>query len=490
VKSSQRQRKSYFELQQPFDLFEDFHKSTGPAAYRQPPKARSNSTRLWAVLGFILLLGLGGWFLTSMQNNDGRHPYVFLELRAVSPKGNPLAGVQVKINRKEMGLTDSFGEWRRYLRVKPGIKLNVEMMKKYRGYTFKARKRLTVPRRGVKEAETEIKTTLALELETKRSPDSESTTRSSKVAATTSSSSQETSALRVPSSYLSQNHLAAVDIRHVKFKPHYNTLMERHQAKVLRNRVLPELIAQVEERNVRMDRQASWKFLLSYIPVRGRVGMVRGELFWRDHRGRPQKNSFLTGFAKTVEQTAENLLELAKDHVNKHYGATYHRGAWYLAAPDKDRLWRLSTKSRLKDPTGEVFGLKRVKLTDSHEIWRVEGEGAEPCGTIPRTQECPLSSASLKDRPPYPRWTLKQMTLQGDLPADAEIYVAGYRAYPLRGPYWAYWGAPEHKQKVTVVRNYRIFHRTALEPSPRGPVVLQLPGTSVSRTSRSASSRM
>lgn len=475
--SVKNQRRSYFEVQQPFDLFEDLPVASQQSLYRRPPPKRSPSTKIWAVIGFFLLVAVGGWGVFKLQEREAKPPFVLVELRAVSPKGNPLAGAQVQLGEHKMGVTDSFGEWRRYLRLRPGAKIRVRMTKVYQGYSFAAETILEVPSTRSDGKEAELKSTLALKLNGDKNKPTPASSELQGSSPRATMKSQASSRFRVKSSYLSQNHLTSLDIRHVKVEGELGSLMERHQSAVLRNRIIPELIAQMDEQGVRLDRQAGWKFLLSYIPHADQVGFIRGELIWRDHRGRPQKNSFLTTFAKTVEESARALLQMAKRQVNKQYGASYHNGHWYVADINEPEYWRLTPHTILLDPTGETVSLRQSQDSEGRPVWQLLGSDGRPCKTIAHTEECPLSTPSLREQPPHPRWTAQQLHIQGSLPERADIYVSGYQAYPVRSNQWAYWGDASSEVMVTVIQNQRIYHRVRLsQPQSGQPLVLNLPG--------------
>ncbi|MFW7377363.1 MAG: hypothetical protein ACOH5I_00980 [Oligoflexus sp.] len=490
--NNRNQRRSYFEVQQPFDLFDDLPLTQSQQVYRRPtaPK-RPPSTKIWAILGFFMLLAVGAWVFFTFHQRDVKHPFVFVELRAVTPKGNPLAGAAVQFGEQKMGVTDSFGEWRRYLRLRPGSKIRVRMTKAYQGYQFVAENILQVPIQRPDGREAELKTSLSLQLKEQKIPSQQNQRREASTASsptqlpvgrekTAPSTVQD---FRVRTSYLSQNHLAAIDIRHVKFEGQTRSLMERHQAGVLRNRIIPELIAQVDEHGLRMDRQAGWKFLLSYIPYEDDVGFIRGELIWRDHQGKPQKSSFLTNFAKTVEESARNLLQMAKRQVNKHYGASFYNGHWYVADIQGLEYWRLTEQTQLMDAAGVWLRLKAVRDGSDKPVWQVVGHDGSPCKNVPATEECALQSASLREAPPQPRWKVQHLQVVGHLPERAEIYISGYQAYAVRPGQWAYWGDAHSAVMVSVIHQQKIFHRARLAPSSQGQaLVLQLPGQTAQYT--------
>ena len=51
--------------------------------------------------------------ISILYKPKGVNPYSLLAIRAVNVSGNSVEVAKVFINEKEMGLTDSFGEWRK-----------------------------------------------------------------------------------------------------------------------------------------------------------------------------------------------------------------------------------------------------------------------------------------------------------------------------------------------------------------------------------------
>jgi len=485
--NTKNQRRSYFEVQQPFDLFEEMPAVSSQQLYKKSLPRRPVSTKIWAIVGFFSLIAIGAWVFFAFHQREVKHPFVFVELRAVTPKGNPLAGAQVQLGEQKMGVTDSFGEWRRYLRLRPGSKIRVRMTKAYQGYNFEAENTLKVPLHKPDGREVELKTSLSLQLHEQKNTASKvavsADVRQSSSSNFSARQSQLGNQFQIRNSYLSQNHLTSIDIRHVKFESQSGSLMESHQSGVLRNRIIPELIAQIDEQGIRMDRQAGWKFLLSYIPYQDQVGFIRGELIWRDHKGRPQKNSFMATFAKTVEESARSLLQMAKRQVTKQYGASFFNGNWYLADIQEPAYWRLSEHTGLLDPTGVWLGLRPAKDSEGRPVWQLVGREDHPCKNIPQTDECPVNSPSLREIAPQPSWTVQPLQVVGVLPDRAEIYVSGYQAYPVRANQWAYWGDAATEVMVTVIHNQRIYHRVRLpQPTIGQALILTLPGQTAQYT--------
>jgi hypothetical protein len=61
--------------------------------------------------------------------DGGATVHAYFEIKAIDVDGRPVAGANVVHNNEQVGSTDSFGEWRRFLRVAPGQTYRVELKK-------------------------------------------------------------------------------------------------------------------------------------------------------------------------------------------------------------------------------------------------------------------------------------------------------------------------------------------------------------------------
>lgn len=89
-------------------------------------------------------------------------PFVFVEVKAVDSFGRPVSGAEVKFNGKAMGLTDTFGEWRRLLRLTLGSSIPVEIVKRISHEEIRASKIIKLPLRIVDQRNLELRVNVKL----------------------------------------------------------------------------------------------------------------------------------------------------------------------------------------------------------------------------------------------------------------------------------------------------------------------------------------
>ena len=73
----------------------------------------------------------------------------------------------------------------------------------------------------------------------------------------------------------SSSDLDSIQISLHRPKSPATNLMGVHQSRILKQRIIPEMVAQAAEDGLSISRDAPWKLYLSYIPYGGRVGFVK-----------------------------------------------------------------------------------------------------------------------------------------------------------------------------------------------------------------------
>ena len=108
---------------------------------------RSSRMR-WLLLcaGLALAIGCGAWWRAHLAREVAAvDPYVYFEIKAIGPDGRAVAGATVTSAGTQVGVTDSFGEWRRFVRVKLGRSLPLQLGKLQNGEAIAASRQLQIP---------------------------------------------------------------------------------------------------------------------------------------------------------------------------------------------------------------------------------------------------------------------------------------------------------------------------------------------------------
>jgi hypothetical protein len=128
----------------------------------QPHQAvRALKPQFWGAatlgLAFAFLIASAA-YLNWRRGADaaGDRPFAFVEVRAIDPDGRPVAGAAVARGATALGVTDSFGEWRRFMRVRLGETVALSLHKDVAGGRLVATKNLAVPGSLPKNGELEV----------------------------------------------------------------------------------------------------------------------------------------------------------------------------------------------------------------------------------------------------------------------------------------------------------------------------------------------
>jgi hypothetical protein len=434
---------------------------------------------------------------------------VLVELRAIEETGHPVTAAKVSINHKAMGVTDSFGEWRRYLRLHPGDQLSVELLKSGQP-SYRGARLLRVPKNRTGDQDFEVKASIEMvtpkaiakkknkaappraevvdetdpetpdqDFENHRPEIKQKATAELEEVAAPSDSNDSSMGLYF------DDGLTAIALKVAPFRVAPSNLLEKHQAEVLEDRILPMLANDLETLGIRVDKDAAWKLDLSYIPKRDQVGYIRSQITWQNPFGQAEKTAFVAGYAKTFEETVRAMSSLLRVHMKKSYWAFKEDGKWFIdESTDVKPFWRLKPGIMLSDTNGLKFSIAVASQHHGIKRWKLNIGNSQPCATVRQKNRCMVSTQSLKEAPPLVGWKQKRLRIQGNLPKNAEIFVAGFQAVPVGDGHWEYWGHPGSNHKALVLSQGRIMHSEIFMDESSSLAVLRMPSTTGSRQAR------
>jgi hypothetical protein len=464
------------------------------------------------LLGLLFMLTFLAGFaaLGYLRRPHMQAPFVLVEVRAIEETGHPVTAAKVSINNKSMGVTDSFGEWRRYLRLHPGEQLSVELYKagepSYRGSRL-----LKVPKKRGGEQDLEVKASIEMVTPTSLSkrkervqqkqrqqvvdetdpeiPDADydqrrpEPTRKATVNVdhATSPSDMNDSSLGL---YFDDG-LTSIALQVSPFRGVPSNLLEKHQAEVLEDRILPMLANDLEALGIRVEKNAPWKLHLSYVPKRDQVGYIRSQITWQNPFGEAEKTAFVAGYAKTFEETVRAVSSLLRVHMKKSYWAFKEDGKWYIDESSEVKpFWRLKSGMTLSDTNGEKFSIAMVSKQHGTLRWRLNVGNRQPCATVRQKNRCMVSTQSLKEAPPLLGWKQRRLRIHGQVPKNSEVFVAGFQAVPVGDGHWEYWGHPGSNHKALVLSQGRIVHSEIFMDERDSLAVLRVPPAAGTRQAR------
>ena len=497
----------------------------------QKPRQKQQQPWLWGLVFLSLLVmgfGLFGW----LRRPHLQAPYVLVEVRALEEGGHAVSAARLTINDRPMGVTDSFGEWRRYMRLQTGDQLAIDLSKAGVA-SLQGRKVIRVPPLRSADGGNEVRATIEMRGSRTIARAQTQRPKENRADAETDFYSEETmtrdegqalndkagrppvrgQAARLPTGQLERQpdeEVPRVDADApiedtndaslgiyfddglstiaVKFKPSRITpanLLEKHQGDILQQKILPLLVTDLQGLGLKVDKSAAWQVSLQYVPKEDQVGYIRAQINWPNPFGQTESTTFIAGFAKTFDETVRALSSLLRVHMKKSYWAFKDNGKWFIDEPsDTKAFWRLRSGFELTDTNGLKFPLQLVSERDNARRWQLDLRQHQPCHNVRQRLRCLVSTQSLKETPPLAGWQKRQMQVQGVLPKDAELFIAGFQATPTSGGRWEYWGHPGSNHKALVLSQGRIIHSEVFVDQMGSPTTLRVMPAAQARQAR------
>lgn len=127
---------------------------------------RSRYPNFWfgafLVACLLVTVGMGTYWLLTRSDGSSQPSHVYVEMKVIDETGHPVAGADVFFKKKRIGVTDSFGEWRRFLKTRLGATIPLLINKETEHGTVSVTKNIAVPLRSPKTGEVEVHTSVRL----------------------------------------------------------------------------------------------------------------------------------------------------------------------------------------------------------------------------------------------------------------------------------------------------------------------------------------
>ena len=411
------------------------------------------------------------WNTSSGPHVNKQMPFAYMELRVIDGDGRPVAGAQVKNGSRVLGVTDSFGEWHRFLRVKLGkpIHLTVKKVRGERKLTGK--KTIKVPNSLPAQGELELFASLAIGKPTKLG------TAAVAMAAPIDLDPPVTVQETVVEAPDPQVSMVGKDYKEVWItvtppatKP--NNKISKLQAEFLKNKVLGAIEYRVQELGIKVRKGAAWKIDLRHLNIPGGIKeKMRGLIEVTSTHNGEFEYSFLRNYSKSSVPVARGILWGVTVHARKAYQAFKKDGQWLVTRP-KSKLWDLPPDHSLQNAKNQLF---EVALAPGKKQYYIR-ENKAPCKTSP----CWLRNPGVEDVFPLDGYKPRTLRIFGTTP-QTKIYVAGYSARSKGNHIWAYHGIPKGKANVTAVDHGRVVYRGRVTSSLGKRPLLSIPSPAISR---------
>ena len=201
------------------------------------------------------------------------------------------------------------------------------------------------------------------------------------------------------------------------------------------DKIVPALVEDREKKGVKNVENAKWKMEFSYVPKAGDVGYIKADIRWVDQLGKTHKTSFIREFSRTINDTARNLSGIIRSHDSKGYWGVLEDGKGSLMLAMFLNIG-FTRETVFVDELGKAFpALVRNGQQDDTNVEMMTGGFA--LSPQEEGSKCYFTSKSIESESPRPGChSLKGF---GRLPKDAQIFVAGYKAFPMGNNEWQYY---------------------------------------------------
>lgn len=401
---------------------------------------------------------------TSESKDALAQVHAYFEVKAIDGNGRPVAGATVKNGEDLVGVTDSFGEWRRFLRVTPGQTYRFHLTKNTANGQLVAIKNLAVPMKIPEQRDLEL--TGSVKMYLSKTTDSLPAKAVREVAAP--EADMRTAAAPAP------DPAGVLDASQIWF------VADGEKSAHL-NEVIASLRRRSLELGMRIDPDASLRLRLRVLANEGgRKGQGTSLIKITATRANAANSSqhhevfsYLRNFQETPYHSARDILWALTVHTKLDMQLV-RDGAYWRVDSKQPALWDFSERFLSNDNHQLLFASKkrgaRVPVIDANEFPHACPQGAASC----RVHTTDISEAA-----PVFGWQKLQARVVGKLDDQTKIYISGYAVQRLGDDLIGFWGVPSGQSNVTILRGDRVVLRKKI--THREGLSIALPSAVISR---------
>jgi len=424
------------------------------------------------------------WVGSKFSKHFLKEPFVYFELKAIDGDGHPVAGADVWIENNRKGITDSFGEWRRYIRMQAGSSLQVRMKKDHQGQSLETLKNIVVPissREGKKSLEVSGTITLL-------DPSRPVSYKDGAVAKVKRDKMEDLDRSEISKTVDDaanaefQESLFGFDRIAVSF---IETPMVRtnglgiNRQNFLRKDVMASVQRYAITNGIAIDSKSPWKLTVKHLSSGKGKSLIQVTTSFP--RGSETGNeSFLKNYMKTADLTADRIFSTLKMHIPRPYLVLHEGSTWFAMQPKSGAVfWKLASGDRLIGKKGKIF---RLRAKGNYQDRIAISSPLNPCkNNVDTSRRCVLHSSKVSLVSPRVGWRKLKVKFSNAELSNSDLYFSGYKGTQLTKNVWSYWGPTQGGSNVTMLKRGRVFYRARVANS-RGKVALvSLPRPNLAR---------
>jgi hypothetical protein len=409
--------------------------------------------------------------------DTGPTVHAYFEIKAIDIDGRPVAGASVVHNDELVGSTDSFGEWRRFLRVSPGQTYRVELTKSTPSGELVAVKNLAVPANVPENTDVELTGSVKMFF-SEVSPGGENPDKNNRKERVV----QKAQAVSVPDATL---EAVVVDGAAIESVPGLVTnyksiwfIVDGSQTTLMGD-VLSNLRRRSLELGLRVDPAASLRLRLSVVgnelavKTAAEPSLIRVKGTYSKDGEFDEIFSYLRNFQDTPYQTARDLLWALSMHARLPITVVRDASHWRLEETGS-ALWDVNSRY-LTDASGDMFFAAKKPNARHVTIDSVDFPKVCPDGK----NACVLNTAGINEASPVFGWQRLEAKITGRFDSETRIYFSGYEAQKTSDSTVSYWGIANGQANLTVVHKEKVILRKRITHS--NGLTIALPTAVISR---------
>lgn len=417
------------------------------------------SMGLAAIISGCLMIG---YFVRPLIRghvmDDKGDGVVLVEVKAVQSSSAPFAAAKIFVKNQFVGLTDSYGEWRRYMKLSAGEQMTISIQRNHLGDPIELSKHVIVPleTKGSQERG-HIRAVFDVDILRKRPLISIQSQRNQSGKSTVSQDKYEKLYQQVQ-----QDDLLFSSVR---------TLVPRTQVSEKVSEVGRKLTGRLKTDGIKVvKRGASWWVKLEDVSFDQKTakfnGLLSVESGWEKER--QPRLKFLVNYQKSPERTARKIADILRVNVAKKYLIQWDRDlkGWKIQ-PALKPFWSLKKGQVLKGSQGTLMRVSQGYRPGRSQIgMSLSGVNSSFCSK--GVTKCLLINDEMQDIAPVGGLSVVRMSLPvikafengfayiGGFPVTKESEDGVYR----------FWARPGYKTFLSILEGEKIVHRQSILATP------------------------
>ncbi|MFK7823189.1 MAG: hypothetical protein AB8G05_03475 [Oligoflexales bacterium] len=426
--------------------------------WEQYRKGQRNK-RLWHGLTAISLILSAAFLvypkLSSFKNPEKRKHNILFEVKAIDSEGHPVAGARVNYFDKVLGVTDSYGEWRRFLRFRKGQTVTLNLKKRSRDHELLASKNLVVPIENNDAESLKVKATVKLNSQKIRN---RIIPEGGKKILTNTVEKEQVKTVR-QTQEVSIENLEENDPYYSVWFSVFDFGHDREgKTQILKKNLLPALKRTSAQKGLELRKNSPWQVGVGHIAYKSSPSFPGVIRVIARRVGSEKKIDFLKNYTGSSQITAEKILQTLKLHTPKPYSLIKNGSKWFVQDL-KTPIWKIDSNVALTGFSG--FPIRILsKVPAKKSLYLIDTMGKEAC--VNNKSHCMAHKAHLPLNPPSAAWTRFQIKVYGVQRNRALIYVGGLKASYVGSDRWSFWAKPGHHTYFSVIKEGVIVYRRLL----------------------------